>query len=500
MKTLTLFFAILFLSYLNVFAQLERSDRSLNTGVTINDFSKPALMDSTQLDSIIIHVMAHDRIPGLTALINSKENGILWKRNYGYKNITFNQPVEDSTMFLIASISKTILATAIMQFWEADSFDLDDNINDYLNGFQVHIPYHWTDTVTFRMIMTHTASIRDNWNVMNALVVCGDSPIPLDTFLVNYFTPGGTYYNSSLNFVNAKPGTVYEYAQPGICILAHLVEKFSGMTFSQYCREKIFNPLGMNKTSWFLEGMDTTTISTPYQWQGGQNIPYCHQGFSYYPIGQLRTNKLELEHFLSAYMNWGKYNGSSILDSSTVDLILTDQLGQPIPGWGDYQGLIWFDYRFVAGRSLWGHDGSWYGYGTDMVFQKEEEWGVILFVNSRLIWTTEVYLLSILCDYAQDITEVDEISNPIVDFYLEQNFPNPFNPSTTISWQLAAGSDATLKIYDILGREVATLIDEYKPAGRYETKFNAANLPSGVYFYQLRAENFISTKKMLLLK
>jgi hypothetical protein len=85
-------------------------------------------------------------------------------------------------------------------------------------------------------------------------------------------------------------------------------------------------------------------------------------------------------------------------------------------------------------------------------------------------------------------------------FSLEQNYPNPFNPSTKISWQSPVGSWQTLKIYDVLGNEVATLIDEYKPAGTYELTWYAEQLPSGVYFYQLKAGTFIETKKMLLLK
>ena len=98
------------------------------------------------------------------------------------------------------------------------------------------------------------------------------------------------------------------------------------------------------------------------------------------------------------------------------------------------------------------------------------------------------------------VTDVEDSEQLPLEFALGQNFPNPFNPSTTISWQLAAGSDATLKIYDILGREVATLVDEYKPEGSYEVNFKAANLSSGVYLYKLQAGDFISTKKMILLK
>ena len=86
------------------------------------------------------------------------------------------------------------------------------------------------------------------------------------------------------------------------------------------------------------------------------------------------------------------------------------------------------------------------------------------------------------------------------EYALEQNYPNPFNPGTKISWQSPVGSQQTLKIYDVLGNEVATLVDEYKPAGKYEVEFSAASLPSGVYFYQLKAGEFISVKKMILLK
>ena len=94
----------------------------------------------------------------------------------------------------------------------------------------------------------------------------------------------------------------------------------------------------------------------------------------------------------------------------------------------------------------------------------------------------------------------DEINYTPTAYELYQNYPNPFNPSTKISWQSPVGSQQTLKIYDILGNEVATLVDEYKPAGRYEVEFNAANLPSGVYFYQLKAGEYVNTKKMILLK
>jgi Secretion system C-terminal sorting domain len=97
-------------------------------------------------------------------------------------------------------------------------------------------------------------------------------------------------------------------------------------------------------------------------------------------------------------------------------------------------------------------------------------------------------------------TDVKETAKPLNSFRLYQNYPNPFNPTTKISWQSPVGSWQTLEVYDMLGRVVATLVDEYKPAGKYEVEFDGSHLTSGVYFYRLTAGNYGEVKKMLLLK
>ena len=95
---------------------------------------------------------------------------------------------------------------------------------------------------------------------------------------------------------------------------------------------------------------------------------------------------------------------------------------------------------------------------------------------------------------------VNDEENSPNKFQLSQNYPNPFNPSTRISWQLPIGNWQTLKVYDVLGNQIAILVDEYKPAGEYEVNFNAKGLVSGIYYYTLTAGNFTATRKMLLLK
>ena len=103
----------------------------------------------------------------------------------------------------------------------------------------------------------------------------------------------------------------------------------------------------------------------------------------------------------------------------------------------------------------------------------------------------------------------DDESDLLSDFNLSQNYPNPFNPSTKIKFTIpqspligggGRGGLVTLKVYDVLGNELTTLVNQEKPAGEYEVEFNSINLPSGVYFYQLKAGSLVETKKMILMK
>ena len=100
----------------------------------------------------------------------------------------------------------------------------------------------------------------------------------------------------------------------------------------------------------------------------------------------------------------------------------------------------------------------------------------------------------------ETLTNINNNPSTPLSFSLSQNYPNPFNPSTKIKYELPVASKVTIKIYDILGREVTTLVNKSQNAGRYEIEFNANNLPSGVYIYQIRANEFISARKLMLIK
>jgi photosystem II stability/assembly factor-like uncharacterized protein len=108
------------------------------------------------------------------------------------------------------------------------------------------------------------------------------------------------------------------------------------------------------------------------------------------------------------------------------------------------------------------------------------------------VWKRSI--TNILTDVKKDFSEVPN------KFSLTQNYPNPFNPSTKISWQTPVSGWQTLKVYDVLGNEVATLVNEYRSVGSHEIEFNGSNLSSGIYLYRLQAGDYFETKKMILLR
>jgi hypothetical protein len=128
-----------------------------------------------------------------------------------------------------------------------------------------------------------------------------------------------------------------------------------------------------------------------------------------------------------------------------------------------------------------------------------------IFVNQLVSYGDSTYVatnngLYILTRTAVPVTSVQQVGNVPMTFALFQNYPNPFNPTTVISFQLTTKSRVTLKVYDILGREVQTLVDGALDIGLHQVSFDASRFASGIYFYRIQAGNFTATKKLMLLK
>jgi len=328
-----------------------------------------------------------------------KNGDLYWKSHLGMANIAQNKPVTDSSCFYSASISKTITQTAILQLYEQGYFELEDNINDNL-PFTIVNPNYPDSIITYYQLMTHTSSIRDNWTILEQHTVWGeDSPIPLGDFLQGYLIPGGLYYNSTNWYSNHPPGTYFDYSDVGNSVLGYLTESISGQELDDYCQDFIFGPLGINNASFFLSGMDTSNLATPYQYQGGSYIPWSQPGHPFYPAASLKISAVELSKFLGMYIKNGTFNGNTILNPETIELTTTPVVpGLYFPD-GTQMCLTWLYHEDV---DLTYHAGRWYPFSrTVFGYDKDDKWGIIFLGNSFVVNTNLGALISEMVDFAK---------------------------------------------------------------------------------------------------
>ena len=201
---------------------------------------------------------------------------------------------------------------------------LNDDVADYL-PFNVYHPDYPEVPITFKMLLSHTSGIKDNWNFMPYYI--GDSSLELDYYLDQYFTPEGDFYDSNLNFTDYYPGTSFSYSNNGVALIGLLVEEISGQSFNEYCIENIFDPLGMDDAYWFLSEIENLNkVAFPHQLAPGLTSSLSvleNYGYSDYPAGQLRTTSNNLAKFMITFMNNGMYNGIEILNPETIELMKT---------------------------------------------------------------------------------------------------------------------------------------------------------------------------------
>jgi hypothetical protein len=150
-------------------------------------------------------------------------------------------------------------------------------------------------------------------------------------------------------------------------------------------------------------------------------------------------------------------------------------------------GSVSWTFNFTAANQVY----------TDTIFSAGNSVNGDGFNNSQDRWNFGQRFVVHVIDQVSSVEENNVLVN---NFKLDQNYPNPFNPSTVISYSLPQNSFVTLKVYDIIGNEVATLVNETKSAGKYDVSFEASNLSNGVYLYSIKTNNFTSTKKMILMK
>ena len=364
--------------------------------LTWNPNMQIVAFDTTELDSFIIETIDSYHIPGVAACV-IKDGQIIWTGAYGYANFEDSIKAADTTVFKLASVSKPYAGTALMQLYEEGLFDLDDDINDYLPFNVVH-PNFPESTMTFRMLLTHTSSINDNWNTLFSLDHWGgDSPVELGWFLEQYLTPGGIYYSIYGNFNPWPAGVQWDYSNVAIALAGYLVEAITETPFDQWCDDSVFAPLEMNETSWFLAGLDTNNVAMPYYYLSETFIPYGYFGVPYYPCGQLYSSTLQIARFLVAFMQNGQIDGIRVLDSTTVELMTSVQR-EISPN--VYMGLTWFA-EGVEDTLLWYHTGGWYGVSTFMGYIPLDSSAVVVLTNGEN-WDGTRQLVLALFEFVDD--------------------------------------------------------------------------------------------------
>lgn len=175
---------------------------------------------------------------------------------------------------------------------------------------------------------------------------------------------------------------------------------------------------------------------------------------------------------------------------TTGDILYSSDFVDVNNGWA--VGELGWLLKTTDGGDSWFENGPETSEELRSVFFVNDEVGFVVGSNGTILKTVNAGGSS------TNISE-DEKSNPVT-FYLSQNYPNPFNPKTVIGFKLPVSGNVFLKVYNLLGKEVATLVNEYKAAGIYEINFDASTLSSGIYFYKLVSGSFAETKKMILLR
>ena len=428
----------------------------------------------TALDIFITDQMENKHIPGVSAVI-IKDEKLAWVGNYGVANLSTGQPVDTNTIFMLASISKTITATAIMQLYEDGYFELEDDINLHL-PFEIYHPSYPDSTITMLQLLTHSAAMRDNWDILDTVYVAGDSPLPLGDFMQGYFEVGGPYYYAEDNFYTYAPGADYNYCNEGIALLGYMVEVFTGQPFNSYCNEHIFEPLCMTNTGWFLSELDTNLIAHPYDYISGSYYDYGLYGYPDYPDGQLRTTSLSLAKFLWMNMFDGNFNGVQILEPETINLIRSSQ----IPFIDPTQGLVWYSYE--DGGTWWGHSGGDSGVSTDMYFNDDTQTGIIVLANSD---NSHIQIWNELIDYAATLnTESSPSITCNIELPLNVEASNQINltifPNPASSF-LYIETTENFDNYTIISAE-----GKLQASGKlFSNKIDVNDISSGLYYLQI---------------
>lgn len=375
--------------------QVRLSPKENDTGENEEALPTPSLAGvaaGSSFNEAVTAVMRMGRMSAMSAA-TIKDGELVWSEGYGLYDRERGRQAADDTVYLVASISKTVTATALMQLYEQGMFDLDDDVSSYL-PFQLRNPHHPGEPITFRMLLAHQSSLASDdpaglWAYMPGEVEIPGYPYP---WLAEHLQPNGSRYRPQA-WSTAVPGEQMQYANVGFGLLGYLVEVLSGQPLEVYCQEHIFGPLGMEHTSFLLTALNRSTIARPYVIQDGDYFPLFHYDRIYDAAGGLRTTVRDLSRFLLAHMNDGSYDGVQLLQPSTTQRMHTIQY--PSQAYNFQYGLGFQIWETAGGTDV-GHTGGLYGVSTMMKFHRGTGTGIIFFTNKQITSLRELLAFTLL--------------------------------------------------------------------------------------------------------
>ncbi|MDO8965102.1 serine hydrolase [Algoriphagus sp.] len=316
----------------------------------------------TKINAMLDEAIGNGQVPGLVAMI-VKDGKIIYHEAKGLADVESGKKMEKNSIFRIASQSKAITSTAIMMLWEEGKFRLDDPISKYIPEFknpQVLNTFRYGDTtystrtssreITIRHLLTHTSGLGYG-------VIDGDERMKMiyhkagvmDLFTTENITIGESVKRLAKLPLHHDPGTKYTYSE-GLDVLGYLVEIISGKPFDVFLKERIFDPLGMNDTRFYLNEAQAPRLVTVHTPKDGKWVPfpitfydpaYPKTGAKVFFSGGagLSSTTEDYAKFLQLYLNGGIYNGKRILSPHTITTIMTNQVGDLLGEGGKDYGL-----------------------------------------------------------------------------------------------------------------------------------------------------------------
>ena len=330
-----------------------------------------------EIDTLIMGKMDSSLVPALAVGI-IKEGKLVHLSANGYKDFAAKVPVDTNSAFHIASISKTVLCMAVFKLAETGTISIDGNINDYL-PFRVTNPHHPEDVITVKDLLNHRSGIRDNYELYGPYwnEPKGDPDYELEVFLKDYLTPEGKLYRKS-HYGIGDYRHEFKYCNTAYALLGLVIQHVSGQSLESYCQTQIFQPMGMNNTSWFLKHLDSTQVVKTYTYSIKKGFEFNgHNGYPDYPAGQLRTSISDYTRLLLGFLN-----------AETKPFVLSPKSVIQITPFPTIAHNGFYTWYLIADQDnlYYTHSGGDIGVKAVVFMDVQRKNALVLFLNGEMFW------------------------------------------------------------------------------------------------------------------